>query len=169
MSVIIENIAEEHAEEAAFLWLLRDAAVSAPNYDLYDLAELDGRIEAHLEGLRVAGAGGWSAVSEQLKFEEPGEVFAAGVVALETGDPAKLETLLPIALTRPENARGLVSALGWVNGKRLRGTVKALLTHDDPARRALGIAACAVQRKDPGPALDAFSRAARAPLSRNFK
>jgi hypothetical protein len=37
MPEIITEIVDQHAEEAAFLWLLRDAAVSAPHYLLADL------------------------------------------------------------------------------------------------------------------------------------
>ncbi len=31
-STIIESVVEQHAEEAAFLWLQRDVAVRAPHY-----------------------------------------------------------------------------------------------------------------------------------------
>ena len=51
----IPHIIDQHAEEAAFLWLLRSNAVSAPHYDLDDLSGLDERVEAHIDGLRIAG------------------------------------------------------------------------------------------------------------------
>ena len=57
-SMIIDEIVSQHAEEAALLWLPRSNAVSAPHYSLKDLAKLDGRVEAHLDGLRVAGEAG---------------------------------------------------------------------------------------------------------------
>jgi uncharacterized protein (TIGR02270 family) len=80
---IIRTKVEQHAEEAAFLWRLRDAAVQAPHYTLKDLAELDDRVEAHLDGLRVAGDEGWEISLEGLRYEEHGEVFAASVLAFE--------------------------------------------------------------------------------------
>ena len=40
----IEVIVAQHASEAAFLWMLRDAAVYAPHYALKDLARLDDRV-----------------------------------------------------------------------------------------------------------------------------
>ena len=58
MATIIESIVTQHAEEAAFLWLLREGAVDAPHYSLKDLVEHDSRVEAHLDGLRVAGEAG---------------------------------------------------------------------------------------------------------------
>jgi len=51
---VISSIVSQHAEEAAFLWLLRSNATGAAHYSLKDLAKLDGRVEAHLDGLRVA-------------------------------------------------------------------------------------------------------------------
>ncbi|MDQ4369309.1 DUF4142 domain-containing protein [Pseudomonas aeruginosa] len=62
----IAAIVDQHAEEAAFLALLRDYAVRAPHYDLEELAELDQRIEAHLDGLAIAGQAGHDALLEQL-------------------------------------------------------------------------------------------------------
>ncbi len=155
MPVIIEEIAEEHAEEAAFLWILRSAAVTATNYDLADLAELDGRIEAHFDGLQVAGEAGWACVAAGLDHKEAGEVFAAGVVALKNGDRDQLEAVLDVTEAVPETVPGLVSALGWVDRKALRGTVRDLLSAETPHRRSLGIAACAVHRADPGDPLKA--------------
>src|SRR5690242_4412825 len=47
-----DRVVGRHADEASFLWLLRDGAVRAPHYTLRDLARLDERVEAHLDGLR---------------------------------------------------------------------------------------------------------------------
>ena len=60
-NIFIDSIITQHAEEAAFLWLQRDAAVREPHYSLADLAELDNRVEAHIDGLRIAGDAGWGA------------------------------------------------------------------------------------------------------------
>jgi hypothetical protein len=45
---VVANVVSQHAEEAAILWILRRAAVSAPHYSLADLAKLDDRVDAHL-------------------------------------------------------------------------------------------------------------------------
>ena len=44
---ILGHIVTQHAEEAAFLWILRDAAVHAPHYYLKDLASLDEGMQGH--------------------------------------------------------------------------------------------------------------------------
>jgi len=72
----IGSIVSQHVEEAAFLWLLRDIAVTAP-YSLADLAVLDDRIEAHLDGLRITADAGWHSCVEGLQQKESGEVFTA--------------------------------------------------------------------------------------------
>ena len=65
-SPVILSVLGRHAEEAAFLWLLRDRAVARPQYTLDSLAELDQRVEAHLDGLRVAGEIGARLAQDQF-------------------------------------------------------------------------------------------------------
>lgn len=68
---MIRHIVSQHVEEAAFLWLLRDSAVGQPHYSIDDLENLDRRIEAHLDGLRIAGNEGWEVViRNQTRFHE---------------------------------------------------------------------------------------------------
>jgi uncharacterized protein (TIGR02270 family) len=158
--LIIEDIVTQHAEEAAFLWLLRDIAVSAPHYSLADLSELDNRVEAHLDGLRIAGEAGWEICKEALSIGEVGEVFAAAVLAFESGDNARIQEVLKVGSAAPELSRGIVSALGWLPYQQAEKHIKKLLTAEFPYLRRIGIAACAVHRQDPGtPLIDALSDA----------
>lgn len=145
---------QQHAEECAFLWLLRARAVDAPHYNLEHLLRLDERVEAHVDGLRVAGDAGWELLVEQLAYEEAGEVFAAAVIALERHDGARIERVLEVAERVPETVPGFVSALGWVEKPKLQGTAKAFIRASSPFLRRLGVAACAVHRVDPQGALD---------------
>jgi hypothetical protein len=91
---VVTSVAEVHAEDAAFLWLTRDNAVRAPHYSLKDLVKLDDRVEAHIDGLRVAGDDGWALALEQLKHPEAGEYFAAMVLALESGRKERIAAVL---------------------------------------------------------------------------
>jgi hypothetical protein len=65
-----------------------------------------------------------------LGLEEPGEVFAASVLAFESGDSAKIEAVLEVGEKSYEVSRGLVSAFGWIplgiknRGRPLAGSVK---------------------------------------------
>jgi len=74
---IITDIVSQYADEAAFLWLLHSNAIYQPHYGLKDLARLDERAEAHLDGLRVAGEPGWELCKAALEDGGAGEVFAA--------------------------------------------------------------------------------------------
>ena len=133
-----------------FFWLLRDSAVYAPHYFLAELANLDSRIDAHLDGLRTAGDAGMGNLQESLSWEEAGEVFAAAVLAFESRDEARIQAVLETGSASLELSRGLVSALGWLPSQQAEGHIKRLFAASSPDRRCIGIAACAVQRWSPG-------------------
>lgn len=155
---IIPIIIEQHAEDAAFNWLLRDSAVHAPHYSLNDLAKLDNRVEAHIDGLRIAGDEGWEICKEVLAMEEAGEVFTLAVLAFESGDETRIHDVLEAGSVSPELSRGIISALGWLPYQKSEGFIKKLLSEQSPVLRRIGIAASAVHRQDPGQALsDALS------------
>ena len=124
--------------------------MAAPHYSLQDLEDLDERVEAHIDGLRVAGASGWVFCSEGLQQQESGEVFTAAVIALEGDKPQRLREVYAAVEMAPETERGLISAIGWINPDKLKGKIAALLSSDAPMWRRVGIAACAVHRVDCG-------------------
>ncbi|MGB5598314.1 MAG: TIGR02270 family protein [Thiothrix litoralis] len=155
-TAIIPHIIDQHAEEAAFLWLLRNNAVSEAHYNLEHLQRLEERIEAHLDGLRVAGTEGWQRCLENLQqHPESGEMFAATTLAFESDDTARLQTLYTLAEANPDTERGLISALGWVEPQHLQGKVSGMLSAPSPFWRRIGIAACAIHRVNPGKHLEA--------------
>lgn len=154
----IPLVLEQHAEEAAFLWLLRDAAVGEPHYDLPSLARLDGRVEAHVDGLRVAGDAAWPLVKAALAHEEPGEAFAAASLAFESGDPARIKTVFDACAAAPAMLRGVVSALGWMRWDAARKHAEKLVASAAPAERLVALAAAGVHRASLGQALLAAAR-----------
>ncbi|WP_415182317.1 hypothetical protein [Phaeovulum sp.] len=77
---ILKDIVRQHAEAAAHLWRLYDFALlnpdDNPDMDEERLARLVARLDAHLDGLRVAGAEGQSiAEARYAEFPEAGELF----------------------------------------------------------------------------------------------
>jgi uncharacterized protein (TIGR02270 family) len=158
---VIESIVEQHAEEAAFLWLLRNAAVAAPHYRLGDLVRLDDRVEAHLDGLRVAREPAWEILRDQLDGSgQPGEVFAAAALAFESGDCLKIQKVVTAGTKKPQSPRALISALGWVTYDQASNHIKSLLAAAEPVLKRVGIADAAIHRRNPGPALnEAFTAA----------
>ncbi|WP_437585662.1 TIGR02270 family protein [Sorangium sp. So ce1000] len=154
ISTIEAEIFEQHASEAAFLWSYRDAAAVDPLYDVQSLGELDERLEAHVDGLRLAGDAGWEICKGAIDEDEPGSLFAPVVLAVERRDLKGIAGVLDVGGGVPALARAIVSALGWVSFDKVRAILPGLLSHRvGPELRRIGIAACAVQRQDPGAAL----------------
>jgi len=151
---IIPDIIDQHAEEAAFLWFQRDAAIHEPHYDLEDLSELDERVEAHIDGLRIAGDAGWDIARQALSWKEPGETFTAAVLAFESQQSERIDTVLELGMSQPELLRGLVSALGWMPFNNIVQYVEQFLKADTAEQHYLGIAACAIHRVNPGQHLE---------------
>ncbi|MFV2057252.1 MAG: TIGR02270 family protein, partial [Thiohalomonadales bacterium] len=148
--MIIENIVTQHAEESAFLWLLRDAAVRQPHYDLNDLVSLDNRVEAHIDGLRISGDEGWSVCKEVLAIQEPGETFASAVLAFECLNGGRMDSVITTGCGSRENYRGLLSALGWIPFIKIESCLQGMLSANSPDYRRLALAAYAIHREDPG-------------------
>ncbi len=149
-SATIRLILERHADETAFLWLLRDAAASAPIHSLRDLVRLDLRVESHIDGLRIAGEAAWEICTAILANEEGGEVFTAAVLALESGEAERIRSVYEVVGSVPETQSGLISAFGWVDRAWWRGQVADLLGSGEVFWRRIGLAASATQRADPG-------------------
>jgi uncharacterized protein (TIGR02270 family) len=164
MSNVIVNVVSQHAEEAAMLWLLRHSAVDAPHYDLADLAKLDARVDAHIDGLRIAGHAGWETCLEQLSFEEEGEVFVAGFLALESGDKERLAKVLEIIEQQPQLVGAMVSALGWMDSGFSAPIIAEFLKSEKPSERQIGIAASAILCRDSGRVLLDATRSENGPL-----
>lgn len=146
------SLVEQHASVAAFLWTRREGAVRAPHYTLATLCDLDERLEAHLDGLRVAGDTGWEVAREAASDEdEAGAVFVAAALALGRRDVRGLAGLLDLVAEAPERQRELIAAMGWAPW----GEVGPLLPgffdgRCPPLLWRLGLAACGAHRRDPG-------------------
>jgi uncharacterized protein (TIGR02270 family) len=153
-ALVNEIVVEQHADDAPFLWTIRDRAVSAATFTLKDLARWDERLEAHLDGLRVAGGFGWRLCERGLANEKPGEVFTAAVLAFGGDDPVRVQRVIEAGCATPELERALISALGWLDYRQIEATLGQLLRSDTPEVRRVGIASHAVHRQDVSQALD---------------
>jgi uncharacterized protein (TIGR02270 family) len=143
---VVMPVIEQHRDEAGFLWILRSQAVGASHFTLEDLCELEERLEAHLEGLRIAGEAGWRLCEESLGRRDPGDIFAAAVLAIENADAERLEAVLTAATEEPELARAVSSALAWHPWQTVEAKVARLLGSDSTEMRCIGIAASALHR-----------------------
>lgn len=77
---VLPHILRQHAEQAAFLWTIYDRArlfpEENPELDELRISRLLERLEAHLDGLRIAGAEGVKLAEERFtEYPEAGELF----------------------------------------------------------------------------------------------
>jgi uncharacterized protein (TIGR02270 family) len=151
----VQFVTAQYADQAGFLWQLRALGINDLRYTLADLARLDGRVEAHLDGLRVSEQAGLELERPESQWKEAGEAFATGVLSFENGDPARIEEVLRVAAAKPELARGVISALGWMDYDQAAPHIQNLCTSELRSHRRIGIAAAAVHRRDPGRPLEA--------------
>lgn len=146
---LIEEIVEQHFDDASFLWSQRDAAVMSSLYTLDDMEELDGRLEAHLDGLRVAGDFGWELCENGLDDEDPGTLFTSAIMAFESGIGERVDLVVKKSALSRSLFRAAVSALGWLNPNSFRPVIRTLVSSESGHDQCLGIAACGVRRIDP--------------------
>jgi len=86
---VLREIVRQHAEMAAFLWTVYDHHLlnpdENPDMDEERLERLVERLEAHLDGLRVAGEQGREIAQERYaEFPEPGELFVVRMLQPRT-------------------------------------------------------------------------------------
>jgi len=143
----IPSVVAQHAEEVAFLSLLRERVAGSSLLRLAALAEFDARIDAHLDGLRACGDDGWRAAERGLAAAEPGELFAAAVLAFESGVPARLEPVLAAAAEVEHADLALERALAWIEPIRAAAVLPPLLDAAEPAARSCALAFAASERR----------------------
>jgi uncharacterized protein (TIGR02270 family) len=153
-NLAINGIISQFAEEAAFLWSLRARTVDAPHISLEDLAKLDERIEAHIDGLRVAGEAGWDTCEKSLESEVSGAYFAPSILSLESGITTRIQAVLDAIGKNQAKAHSFISALGWISYEQVKPHINNLLVSESSFHRYIGVAASALHRRDPGPSLD---------------
>jgi uncharacterized protein (TIGR02270 family) len=153
----ILKFVEQHSEDAAFLWVLRDQARIAADYTSRDLFGLDQRIEAHVDGLREAGSAGIDvAIGACADYPDPGELFTLAVLTLETPSAAGLREMVLTVERNPLAIRGVVSAIGWALRADLATTLPRLAREANPLVRMAAASLYSTRRIDPGNMIHTF-------------
>ena len=117
----LPDLLEEHLEEVEFLWAQREAALTSTRQTQRDLAHLDERIAAHVQGVLAAGEHAIPLLEERLASDDANVVFAAGYSRLR-GPAAPVDRLL--------------DAFSTAEGPRLEGLKRALTFGAPPAAMA---------------------------------
>ncbi|WP_343637034.1 hypothetical protein [Roseateles sp.] len=148
---IVQPLVRRHAEDAAFYWTQLDGASQATGLNAQRLIHFQRLLEAHLEGLRVAGIDGMPLTQEALvRWRKPGEAFAACAAALSISGGAEarayaLEPLLRTIRQLPDVLlRGFISALAWTDAAQVEPWLRGALVSDDPVLRVAALRACSL-------------------------
>ncbi len=151
----IAAIVDQHAEDAAFLWLRRRREIDGPVLDETGIGRIDQRLEANLQGLMAAGKAGWEAAQARFAdYAEPGELFVLGVLALRWGHADLTEVAINSAASLGEpGLSSLSAAIARTPRENLRPLVAKWLDTSDARLRCLGLSALWHHRVDPGPRL----------------
>jgi uncharacterized protein (TIGR02270 family) len=157
-SSTIPEVIGHHCDESGSLWMQRQRSQIRPDMSLIDLSDLDWRLDAHLDGLRIGGQRAWRECKDSLADGTAAAVFTATVLALETKGKERLATMCALAEANPEVHRGFASAFGWVSPADLRGVSKRFLMADSAFLRWVGVVSCAQHRVDPGEHLPEAAR-----------
>jgi uncharacterized protein (TIGR02270 family) len=148
---IVPEVVREHVELAAFQWAQRDTMAAEDLPDAEAIAFVDGRLEANLDALRIAGAAAWPFIIDAFEtYPEKGELFVTAVRAIETGDARRIEQAVCFARVAHGGPRGLCGALEWLSPKATRDLVREWVHSSDPIRCEAAIAALAAHGADPG-------------------
>lgn len=141
-SPIIPALIQRHASDAAFYWQQHDQSAHSPLVGLPQLQEFDRLLDAHLDGLRVAGPAGWdTALAELTRWRSAPELFVCATLALESeASGPRLQEIWAVLQTQPERMlRGLIAALAWAPADRAMGWCVYWLKPEAPP--ALAVAA----------------------------
>lgn len=151
----LSETSQIHHDEAELLWTLRGCVVDAHGQHLWSLLRLDDRLDAHLDGVRVAIESRIQLVPSRIEERHPGRAFVAAVLGTALGDRALLGALFEAADAMPSVRRAVASALGWSPLRAAQPMIAALIAScATDARRHLAIAACAAHRIDAGGLLE---------------
>ncbi len=162
MSNPYRDIVDQHVTDVGFLWEFRSVVVDQPHYSLLALAQLEQRINRHLNALLLQPELAWDIAAESLETEEPGKIFTATLLAFtacENGgsrgenkdkNNEKIAQVIKAGRVNTRTFKGLVSALGWLPEAIGLKWIQPHLSSNNLDDNHLAIAVCRILSHDPG-------------------
>lgn len=146
----------QHAQDAAFYWMLRDTSGASPHLTLEKLTHIESMLTAHLDGLLIAGAAGMLPAETALaRWRSAGEMFVCFYLAASSHQQRSAEKLLAQVEKRADTLlRGLISAIASLPTTLARHWITHCSASDTPALQVAALRACALLG---APALDALA------------
>ncbi len=110
----VPAILQQHLEDAAYVWSCHQDGIWSPFFNRDYLHRFDQQLDAHLEGLRIAGA---QAIAPALKnlqrWQTPEEIFVTTYILLHQPNANVLVELEQALIDTPSLASGAAAALLW--------------------------------------------------------
>lgn len=144
------DIFEQFIEDASFLWVLREVGFNQPHYDSQDIADLERRLQAQLDGLASSPDDVWALCEKALEYQEAGEMFISTIVAFVSLESKKIQRVLDCCIENPQTLKGLVSALGWLPAQVVQPWLEKLIRSKDLDHKYIAICGYSARRLDPG-------------------
>ncbi|WP_426755065.1 TIGR02270 family protein [Myxococcus sp. Y35] len=146
--MVLEDVLEEHLDEATFRWLQWERALEAPDFTLSDVARQEEQLAAHLHGLVLGGAeAAESLLWPALDSGEATRITAATYALLAQGH---VEALLNFMAGDALEARAAVRrAVGLTAAPNVGEHLLPLLRRDDVSLQAQLLEAMAFRHEAP--------------------
>lgn len=137
------------ADNASFLWVLRDRQRREPHVYPEHIAELDERIQANLDGLLLYGDEAWAIAQANGEFPQGGEAFCLGYLAFSGEDISKIQYATEFGLQNPDTFKGLANCLAWLPGAKVHPWITQFFHSKNLDHKRLALAACRLRKEDP--------------------
>ena len=82
-------------------------------------------------------------------MEGHGEIFAAAMIAFESGDENRIDEVLKVGSSSLQLATGIGSALGWIPFPQVQPHLQQLVLSELPTLRRIGLAGYTIHRQIP--------------------
>ena len=122
---VILPLVHRHVEDSAFYWMQLEDAANNPRMSATTQLRFEELLDAHLDGLAIAGAAATPVVLAALnRWRTRSEVFVAAWHALYGGHHVLLSQVMALVVQQPrEYLRALVSALALLPTERAQSWV----------------------------------------------
>lgn len=152
---VMWDIVEEHFEELSFLWEQRERFLFAPDWTLANLGDLEERLEAHADGLRIAMDAFVDLATPALVGDDASAAAAAAIV-LGTGGRKDLasQVIAAISVTTPAAAEGIRIGLQQTDVEMVSDDLYDLAVSNRIDCRAVAADILTFHRLRPPPDLD---------------
>lgn len=148
---MLEHIVSQHLVESGALWQVRQSNIFAPHWKQDDLRRIESRIEAHLDGLRIAGEEAVQLVTAYLDDNSDSSgAFVYSHLCFAGEIKGGEEQLRERVLKKPAMAKGIAAGICWTNSSTVDRVMARWLGSNEASHRLTGLNIASFARLNPG-------------------